>query len=395
MGVLAVRCAVFPMTFTHPDPLELDSLRHLWSWIRVGARPEDSASLRRKLVQVNAGAALAILIILAYNLAFLVSGNTALIRSGLAQLAFAALLPMVWWLNHRRQILWARWCLFAVVMMDAVAAIVAGQGTVTHVHLYFIVFAVLTPTLFAIEQLRSQLVCVTANLLLYAAFEALGWPPHPALASLSPLWVEAITLSIMLSCGLTAVLMGFLTELASADNERHLQRLAATDVLTGLPNRRHFLQTLATEASRAGRSGQTLAVAMFDIDHFKQVNDRLGHEGGDRALERVARVAQATVRPYDVVARVGGEEFAILLPATHADEAVQVAERFRAMLAGERFEHQGQSQPLTASVGVAVLHPGMPPDLALRQADEALYRAKSAGRNRVTLTARESSQDVA
>lgn len=166
-------------------------------------------------------------------------------------------------------------------------------------------------------------------------------------------------------------------ELESAN--RKLSELATEDSLTGVANRRALEQALGREWQRCGEQQQPLAVVMVDVDHFKQFNDRHGHLEGDQQLRRVAQELKQEVHPVrELLARFGGEEFALVLPGLHLDEAMARAERLR-----QRFLHPGS--PLTVSLGVAsiVPHPGIEPSELLRRADTALYRAKRKGRNRV------------
>ncbi|HEU5085300.1 MAG TPA: sensor domain-containing diguanylate cyclase [Acidimicrobiales bacterium] len=158
-----------------------------------------------------------------------------------------------------------------------------------------------------------------------------------------------------------------------------IERLAASDPLTGLPNRRMFDATLDREVARSRRNGTPLALAVADVDHFKAVNDQHGHQVGDEVLRELAGALRRAVRQEDVVARYGGEEFVVLLPDADEGAALLVAERLRAA-AGEV-----RRLPTSISVGVAVLDPGAGGAGLVARADTALYRAKAAGRDRVVL----------
>jgi diguanylate cyclase (GGDEF)-like protein len=166
-----------------------------------------------------------------------------------------------------------------------------------------------------------------------------------------------------------------------------LEELSATDALTGLANRRRFDARLAEELQRAQRHGGELALLVVDIDHFKLYNDLLGHPQGDRALQAVAAVLkQQARRPGELVARLGGEEFALLLPHANARTATAVAERCQQAMATLALPHAASptAAHLTVSIGAAWLYPQVREDaLALTQrADMALYAAKAAGRAR-------------
>jgi diguanylate cyclase (GGDEF)-like protein len=166
-----------------------------------------------------------------------------------------------------------------------------------------------------------------------------------------------------------------------------LEAQAHTDVLTGLANRRRFFEVADAELARARRYGTPLSVLMLDIDHFKDVNDAHGHRAGDRVLQQLARTCLEVLRTVDVVGRVGGEEFAILLPETAREGAVEVAERLReAVGRAEVAREEGVPLRVTVSIGVSTLSGAANLDTLMSQADTALYDAKHAGRNRVCVS---------
>jgi diguanylate cyclase (GGDEF)-like protein len=164
------------------------------------------------------------------------------------------------------------------------------------------------------------------------------------------------------------------------------QLMARTDGLTGLNNRRYFLEMAAHEWVVAQRYGLPLAMMLFDIDRFKQINDTVGHQMGDEILKRVARAASERLRAADVLGRYGGEEFIVLLPGSTAREAAVVAERIREAIAADGIETRTGRVAATISVGLAEALPD--PDTLeqlIRRADGALYGAKAKGRNCIVL----------
>ena len=166
-----------------------------------------------------------------------------------------------------------------------------------------------------------------------------------------------------------------------------LREKAMHDPLTGLLTRGAFFEICDGEIARAARKGQSLALMMADLDHFKAVNDRYGHLAGDDVLRETATRLQATLRRGDVVGRYGGEEFVALAIGCHMDDAVGLAERFRESIGRERVVTSAGAIDITTSVGVAVI-PGIDNSWTLlKAADEALYRAKAAGRNTVAYAA--------
>jgi diguanylate cyclase (GGDEF)-like protein len=163
-----------------------------------------------------------------------------------------------------------------------------------------------------------------------------------------------------------------------------VQRQAITDDLTGLVNRRRFIEALQAEIERARRFGTQLTVVLADLDDFKRVNDDFGHHAGDIVLKSFADLLRSHVRDVDVAGRVGGEEFAILLPETAAGGAASVAERMRLSLSSVPILiSDGRTVRVTSSFGVAELATEQAGDDLLRGADAALYRAKAEGKNRV------------
>jgi len=173
--------------------------------------------------------------------------------------------------------------------------------------------------------------------------------------------------------------------------EEELRRLATTDYLTGMWNRRHFMVLANKELMRRWRYERPFSLIMFDLDHFKEVNDTFGHLAGDQVLAEVASLAAKELRKVDFAGRLGGEEFALLLPETAIDKAVQVADRIRRSIASCGFMlEDGNVVKLTASFGVAeALQADEKFDIVINRSDYALYQSKKAGRNKVTAYAEE------
>lgn len=170
-------------------------------------------------------------------------------------------------------------------------------------------------------------------------------------------------------------------------NSWRLRLLATTDFLTGLSTRARFGETLEKELRVAGYLGYPLGLIFLDADHFKRVNDRYGHPAGDAVLAGLADCLRQATRSSDTVARVGGEEFAVILPRCDQERGRELAERIRERVAAMRVEHHQQVLRVTVSLGLATWNPGdtTSPDELVERADQALYQAKHAGRNRVAL----------
>ncbi|MDO9383771.1 MAG: sensor domain-containing diguanylate cyclase [Hyphomicrobiaceae bacterium] len=169
-----------------------------------------------------------------------------------------------------------------------------------------------------------------------------------------------------------------------------LRKIARHDGLTNLLSAVAFRRTAAVEVERARRYGRQVSVTVLDIDHFKTINDTYGHAAGDYILRNVAAIIKEELRPFDIVGRTGGEEFAILFPDTDFDGALAAAERLRQAIAASPIAVSGTTVSVTASLGVADCRCGeIKSDPALAQADHAMYRSKKEGRNRVTAYASE------
>jgi len=196
-----------------------------------------------------------------------------------------------------------------------------------------------------------------------------------------------ILLSAVTLIGFLIAITYFLTLRLAIDLDKvqtRLQTMALTDELTGLNNRRQVMARLEEEFQRAIRLGESICLISLDIDHFKRINDTYGHPFGDQVLKQVADNMLSSVRPYDIVGRIGGEEFLIVAPASPPHEAVSLAERIISAIRQTIIEDGATRANVTASAGIAVIRrEDADIDELLRRADRALYQAKAEGRNRV------------
>ena len=184
--------------------------------------------------------------------------------------------------------------------------------------------------------------------------------------------------SYVQEAGLIRIYVLVVTQRKRAEEEIH--RLATTDSLTGIANRRKFSEILANEMDRARRYATPLSLAMYDLDYFKRVNDTFGHSVGDNVLQAVTELVKKNIRTVDLVARWGGEEFMVLLPQSDMPAALNVAEKLRRAISGYTFD---KVDHVTASFGVGTFEPQDDFNSLLKRVDDALYLAKQQGRNRV------------
>ena len=262
---------------------------------------------------------------------------------------------------------------------------------------------------------RGMLLMIVALVLIFGAFtltprncRRLGWFSVVALAvamgvgalfapQIFPPGVEA--LHLLFSAVVLPTIAALAGQLSHLRDKLHAQRgelrealerirlLATRDELTGLPNRRHAQDLLDVEASRARRERAPLCLCLIDLDHFKRVNDTLGHAAGDEVLRMVARQAKPVLRDTDVLTRWGGEEFLLLLPDTPLADAERVVERLRQHLSNAETWRERPELRVTFSGGITAHHEGESMQETIARADDMLYRAKTAGRDRVLLAA--------
>ncbi len=269
--------------------------------------------------------------------------------------------------------------LLAEVSVHALLAVLM-LGWDSGFHSYVLV---MLPLIFvsALRHLRHKVVLGAAVLLLYLAMDAAVHGSSPVYAA------STLTLNLLrwFNTSTTFLILAYLLHryyTAVRRAEEQLCRVASTDPLTGALNRRSLL-----EQRDAGWLVGPASLLIGDIDHFKSINDRCGHDGGDRVLVDVCRTIQASVRPGDMVGRWGGEEFVVLLPDTDAPLAAQVAERIRAALQQLSLRHGDQAVAVSMTFGVATRQPDEAMAACIARADIALYAGKSAGRNRVVSAA--------
>ncbi|MFJ5445644.1 diguanylate cyclase [Methylobacillus methanolivorans] len=196
---------------------------------------------------------------------------------------------------------------------------------------------------------------------------------------------QALHINLLLCLVITAIVVT-LTHVALRRYQDKLEKMATTDTLTSLPNRRAFDVVINVFLNENERARSTLAFIVLDVDHFKSINDRLGHLGGDHVLTQMARTIKANTRAADFVCRWGGEEFLIVMKDCDEHNAMLLAEKIRSAIEHELVDYKGTQISMTASLGVAVARAGEKLEPVLERADQAMYAAKMAGRNQVSVS---------
>ena len=251
-----------------------------------------------------------------------------------------------------------------------------------------IYFMVMTFGIFALDR-RRQMAMAGFTLFCFTALQVYEWQETPQQAIFSFLIGHWIILALILCWFI--YMGGYIHNLQNRvrdqrenlrDAHSRLEAIAVRDDLTGLYNRRHFLERLEEELSLANRNHTPLYLAIIDLDHFKQVNDNYGHHSGDEVLSRFARIASQSLRKSDLLARYGGEEFVVLFP--HASEVASEAalERLRSQFSDQNYEFAPELHT-TFSAGLTAFQEGETADQLTKRADAALYEAKSRGRDRI------------
>lgn len=199
-----------------------------------------------------------------------------------------------------------------------------------------------------------------------------------------PFWAS-LSATITTYQNAPAIFIAFDNITARKRLENELRRLADIDVMTGINNRRHFMELAQLEEERCRRYGHSMSILMLDIDHFKKINDAYGHAAGDEVLRQLTAICVATLRQHDVLGRLGGEEFAAFLPETDLEGARITAERLRSLIADLDMTWDNHVFQCTVSIGATLLRDQEDFDIALRRTDQALYEAKARGRNQVVV----------
>ncbi len=302
---------------------------------------------------------------------------------GFTQLAVVNVVSVATWItaalaNRANKSTLAMWLLVGEVSVHASLATVT-LGWESGFQYYLIP---LVPFVMFNDRLAARITWVTSVAIFGSFLFLRAFAP---VLPLDPRVATLLTYSNLVIPFLALSLVTWFFRRASISAEAQMEQMALTDPLTGLFNRRHMDRLLEDAKERFTVDGRPFCVVMADLDHFKSVNDEAGHDAGDRVLRAVVTVFGEQLRSTDAVARWGGEEFLVLLSNTHADAALEVAQRLRLAAESKLRQIAELTQPITLTIGVASFRQNLDISALIKAADEALYSGKLAGRNRVVV----------
>ena len=370
------------------DPADRRLPERVWrwslQWLSMGREHTTLVNQQRKITQVNAAALMAMVVTGLTLLAYWATGNSALVWNAWIDLPFLLLYPLVWQLNRRGRCLSASWLLVLLAMAVVLTGVLFAQGTVLFGHYYLLVFALAAPMLFPASHWRSGAFLFVLNVALFFYADLRGVAALPAIAQIDVASHALFRQGVVGSCLLLLMVLLRISEYSAAHSEWQLQQLASSDPLTGLPNRLAMREVFTRELARRQREFSPMSFAMADIDFFKHVNDEWGHEAGDRALCHVSSLLRSQIRAGELVARIGGEEFGVIL-LTDPEKATLAAGRMCRAVEAAPFQYDGKTRTITISIGLVHLRMSDDERSALQRADAALYIAKHRGRNQVVV----------
>ena len=354
------------------------------SWLRWGVGLHKNNTLQRKVLLTNVAAPLGMLSLFIFDLLFLYEGSYPSQQVLVLHVPFYIGFALIPWVNRQGQNLAACLLLTVTAIGSCIMPMFVAYGTYFNHHHYFILFAVVPLSIYPSQYIKTVLSLFVANLGLFIYFEYSGMVPASEVLLLDGAIAHGIRTLLSSMVIVTLMIFFWFFSTFAEKSERTLELISMTDMLTTLPNRRFFKEAFQHEVARNKRMKTTSAIAMLDIDHFKRVNDTYGHDAGDLVLKFVAQECRKNLRAGNVMARIGGEEFAILLPEATSTQAIEAMERIRKAIEASEIKINSKFLNITVSIGVAVVDPGMSLEEAFKNVDLSLYEAKWGGRNRVS-----------
>jgi len=362
------------------------------SLLHAGEQHAESTTEKRKIHHSNIVAGIAVLTATLYGLFYLLSdtGNIVFTNSATIQLTFAPVYLLTMVLNHRGYLRLARWMMSVNALGMICLLVVFGQGNDLNAHFFFLSYCGIIISTFPVQQWRSIIFLSALNILLFVACESGSFPPYPEVEELDQNIVAFLEIANILSSTFLMVGIILLSDYATSKNEIQLETISTTDSLTGMLNRRGFMQRFELERARCFRSRTCGTLLFIDLDNFKTVNDQYGHDAGDSLLQQAAQIIEISLRETDVVARFGGDEFVALIAEVDADEkksiriARSIATKIESALqtSCSLTQEMGNSQQTfkyrcSASIGVTPFDGESDLKQVIKMADQAMYRQKT------------------
>ena len=342
----------------------------------------DGARQRRQFI-INATPALVLMACVIYLIPSLFLSNPTLVSTILLEIP-VPLVGLFWFHAIRsRDRLPTYWHACLICQLTVFAGILGGQGTLINTHYYFLFFFLMAPLIVPLSDRWGMLVVCGECLFWFTFFQFGDWPAAPDIQMLPERTIQFAAYFVLVSCNSLLLIAFIMSDTLMEKLERKILLLATTDALTGLANRRSFHIALERASLRFERTQTPFCLAMLDIDFFKKINDTYGHEVGDEVLRRLASILKASNREGDLVVRLGGEEFAIIMENTALPEATTALERVRTSVECADFVADGQAIHVTVSIGVAQWRGSCDSKRFFETVDRALYTAKNRGRNNV------------
>ncbi len=352
-------------------------------WLRWGVVLHKSNTLQRKVLLTNVAAPLGMFSLFIFDLVFLYEGSYPSQQVLVLHIPFYIAFALIPWVNRQGQSFAACLLLTVTAMGSAIVPMYVAFGTYFNHHHYFILFAVVPLAIYPSQYVKTVFSLFVINLGAFMYFEYSGMPPAAEVLLRDGAIAHGIRTLLSSMVVVTLMVFFWFFGTFAEKSERTLELISMTDMLTTLPNRRFFKEAFQHEVARNKRMQTTSAIAMLDIDYFKKVNDTYGHDAGDLVLKYVAHECRKNLRAGNVMARIGGEEFAILLPEATSSQAIEAMERIRKAIELSEIKIGNKVLNITVSIGVAIVDPHMSLEEAFKNVDLSLYEAKWGGRNRV------------